>query len=240
MVGEALAPHQLSALQRTRNGCPPLTTATTMALGRIDSDCVQFNAAVVADLARRRGDGLRGVILNARWLVYLNVPTPNPRETFVRALTRVDAHPGGVIDANARLGVWPHDQSGALQTLERSLRDTFAQLQTIGLDVMVVAPTPEMSFTVPECLARRPERSCVTTRAAVAARRAGALAAIRAAASGFERVRVWDPIDSLCDAETCFVARDGIVMYTDEDHFTASWSRRLARPAAEVVDWLVR
>ncbi len=240
MAGEAIAPHQLAVLQRTRNGCPPLLTATSIALGRIDQDCSQFNAAMMADLTWRAGEGLRGVILNARWMIYLTSPTPNPRETFVRGLTRVDAHPGGVIDPGARLGVWPHDLAGSAQTLERSLRETFVALRAAGLSVMVVAPTPEMAFTVPECLARRHEGACGTRRSAVEQRRAPALSAIRAAASGLDGIDIWDPLDSLCDAETCFVVRDGIVMYTDEDHFTATWSRRMAAAAAAPIARLVR
>lgn len=237
MVGEALRPLQLSALQRTRSGCPPLLNATTAAQGRVDLECVKFNQAIMIELAGRRAAGLRGVILNARWMLYLNVPAPNPKETFARALTRIDE---ATMDQQPNLGVWPHDPAGSAQTLERSLRDTLEGLKRLGLSAMIVAPTPEMSYPVPECLARRHERACGAARPAVDERRAAALSAIRAAAGGLDHVTVWDPIDRLCDPEECFVARDGIVMYTDEDHFTATWSRRLAIAAAPVMEWLVR
>ncbi len=237
MVGEALRPQRLSALQRTRSGCPPLLNATTAAQGRVDLECVKFNTAVMAELAERRSAGLRGVIINARWSLYLNVPAPNPRETFVRALTCIDAN---TLDQKPSLGVWPHDSKGSAETLQRSLRETVEALKSIGLSVMIVAPTPEMAFPVPDCLARRHEQACGARRPAVNERRAAAMAAIGAAADGQDHVRVWDPIDRLCDAEHCFVARDGVVIYTDEDHFTASWSRRLAEDSGPVVEWLVR
>jgi len=237
MVGEALRPLQLSALQRTRSGCPPLVNATTAAQGRVDLECVKFNTAVMAELAERRATGLRGVIINARWALYLNVAAPNPRETFVRALTRIDA---STMDQKPNLGVWPHDSKGSAETLRQSLRETVEAVNALGLSAMIVAPTPEMAYPVPDCLARRHEQACGSNRQVVDERRAPAMAAITAAANGLDQVQVWDPIDRLCDAAHCFVARDGLVLYTDEDHFTASWSRRLAEDAAPVVEWLVR
>jgi len=237
MVGEALRPLQMAALQRTRSGCPPLVNATTAAQGRVDLECVKFNTAVMAELAERRAAGLRGVIINARWALYLNVAAPNPRETFVRALTRIDATTMG---QEPNLGVWPHDSKGSAETLQRSMRETLEALKSIGLSVMIVAPTPEMSYPVPDCLARRHEQACGSSRQNVDERRAPAMSAIGAAAAGLDHVRIWDPIERLCDAQHCFVARDGLVLYTDEDHFTASWSRRLAEHSGPVMEWLVR
>jgi peptidoglycan/LPS O-acetylase OafA/YrhL len=237
MVGEALRPLQLAALQRTRSGCPPLVNATTAAQGRVDLECVKFNTAVMAELAERRAAGLRGVIINARWALYLNVAAPNPRETFVRALTRIDAK---TLDQKPNLGVWPHDSKGSAETLRQSLRETVEAVNALGLSAMIVAPTPEMAYPVPDCLARRHEQACGSSRRVVDDRRAPAMAAIGAAADGLDHVKVWDPIDRLCDAEHCFVARDGLVLYTDEDHFTASWSRRLAEYSGPIVEWLVK
>jgi peptidoglycan/LPS O-acetylase OafA/YrhL len=240
MAGESLRTRQLAVLQRTRFACPPMLNATPAAQGRVDLECVRFNDAVIAELAERRRAGLRGVILNSRWTMFLTDPAPNPAETSRRALTRVDVQTREASDPSPTVGVWPHDKSGSARTMEQSLRETFDRLRELGLSVMVVAPTPEMHFLVPQCLARRREGACLAQRSVVDERRAPALAAIRAAAAGFAHVTVWDPIERFCDEQYCFVTRDGIVMYIDENHFTASWSRRLASDAEPVMAWLIR
>jgi peptidoglycan/LPS O-acetylase OafA/YrhL len=222
MVGEVLRTRQLVALQRTRLGCPPVINAAPVSRVRIDTECARFNQAVVADLADRRSAGLKAVVLSARWAVYLTEPAPDPADRYLEGLSRLDA------PSTAAFGVWPHDKQGSAETLERSLRDTFEKLRTLGLDAIVVAPTPEMTVRAPACLLRRPEVECGVSRRSADARRATALAAIRAAATGFDHVRLWDPIDRFCDANRCHVVRDGELMYFDANHLTSAWSRHLA------------
>jgi hypothetical protein len=43
----------------------------------------------------------------------------------------------------------------------------------------------------------------------------------------FPEIQVLDLIDSVCDATTCFAEQDGTILYLDDDHLTASASRRL-------------
>ena len=239
MVGESLRPHQLSAVQRTLNGCPPLISAIPVGIHRgVNSECGRFNAAVLAELGGR--SGLRGVVLGSRWASFLTTPSNNPRETFKFGLVQIDPQTGAAAVANPTVGVAPIDEKGSLQTLERSLRDTFARLKAMGLSVMVNAPTPTMPSSVPECLAGKSEPLCNASRAVVEQYRAAALTALQAAAHGLDHVEIWDPIEQLCTAETCFSTQNGVVLYSDDDHFTATWSRRLAADAAPVVARLVQ
>jgi peptidoglycan/LPS O-acetylase OafA/YrhL len=238
MVGELLRAHQLSAVQRTLNGCPPLISATTVGIHRgVNSECTRFNATVLAELAARTG--LRGVVLGSRWTSYLATSSNNARETFMFGTMPIDPRTGTPAVANPTVGVAPLDAKGSALTLERSLRDTFAHLKALGLSVMVNAPTPTMPSSVPECLARKSEQVCSAPRAVVEEHRATALAAVRAAAAGFDHVALWDPIDRLCNADTCFSTQNGVVVYSDDDHFTATWSRRLAIDAAPMMARLI-
>jgi peptidoglycan/LPS O-acetylase OafA/YrhL len=237
MLGPALRPHHVTGLQRSLIGCPPLLTATAVGQRGIDESCAPFNAAVVADLARRRE--LRGVILSARWPVYLTASGTGQADG-VHALAPIDVRTSMPIDPNVTLGVSPYDTAGSTQTLQRSLRDTLVRLREMRLQVMVVAPVPAMAQDVPTCLARRAKEMCHERRSVVDEYRAPALAAIRAAAEGFDHVTIWDPIERFCDDATCFAERDGVVAYYDKNHLTAAWSRGLAPAAAPQIAWLLR
>jgi peptidoglycan/LPS O-acetylase OafA/YrhL len=112
----------------------------------------------------------------------------------------------------------------------RGLRRTYARLSAAGVPVVVIRGTPHPGFDVPACLSRRAAglpfaRSCTYARD-----RAFILAAVAAqtrAAAGL-RVRFVDMNDQICAGPRCPPARGGVVVFTDDNHLTASFSRTVA------------
>jgi hypothetical protein len=51
-------------------------------------------------------------------------------------------------------------------------------------------------------------------------------------------VRIYDALDALCDATTCFARRGNRVVFRDDDHLTPSASRELLPYASESLTWL--
>jgi hypothetical protein len=51
-------------------------------------------------------------------------------------------------------------------------------------------------------------------------------------------VRLWDPINSLCDAQRCPAVRDDVVLFNDALHLTASGGATLLEGARDSLLWV--
>jgi hypothetical protein len=113
---------------------------------------------------------------------------------------------------------------------ERGLRRTYARLTQAGLRTLAMRGTPRTWFDVPQCLSRR-EAGLPFSRACVYERRDGLSVAATAAQNRAARglpVTFIDMNDQICPTTRCNVMRNGIVMFTDDNHLTATFSRSLA------------
>jgi hypothetical protein len=113
---------------------------------------------------------------------------------------------------------------------ERGLRRTYARLAAAGIRTIALRGTPRAGFDVPSCLSRRAAglpfaRPCRYDRERALS--PVAIAAQNRAARGL-RVRFVDMNDQICATATCSAERNGAVVFTDDNHLTASFSRSLA------------
>lgn len=110
----------------------------------------------------------------------------------------------------------------------QALRRTYARLVELGIDVIVLRDVPLVPFDVPSCLSRRaaglpmasdcsfvPDQSLIAWGRRAQDRAAQGLA-----------VRFVDMNDQVCPAGAarCATERDGMVLYTDDDHISASFA----------------
>ena len=112
------------------------------------------------------------------------------------------------------------------------LRRTYRVLSGAGINTVVMRDVPRPGFDVPACLSRRAAESPFRIRECEYARdealSAPAIAAQTAAARGLRRIAFVDMTDRLCSRSTCPVTRGGVIVYRDDDHLTASFSRAQA------------
>jgi peptidoglycan/LPS O-acetylase OafA/YrhL len=117
----------------------------------------------------------------------------------------------------------------------RGLRRTYARLAGAGVPVAAIRGTPYPGFDVPECLSRRAaglpmagDCAYVRDEALHAAARAAHRSAVRdVAARGLPVVAI-DMSDAVCATHRCGVVRDGRVVFTDDNHLTAAFTRAAA------------
>jgi peptidoglycan/LPS O-acetylase OafA/YrhL len=112
----------------------------------------------------------------------------------------------------------------------RGLRRTYARLSAAGIRTIAIRGTPRTWFDVPACLSRRAARlpfarACVYERARALS--PTAISAQNEAARGLQ-VAFVDMNDQICATARCPVMRNGIVVFTDDNHLTATFSRSLA------------
>jgi peptidoglycan/LPS O-acetylase OafA/YrhL len=113
---------------------------------------------------------------------------------------------------------------------QRGLRRSYARLSAAGIPVATIRGTPRTWFDVPACLSRRAAGLPFAGDCTYERRRAlspVAAAAQTRAARGL-RVRVVDLNDRICATPRCDVQRDGLILFTDDNHLTASFTRSLA------------
>jgi hypothetical protein len=112
-----------------------------------------------------------------------------------------------------------------------ALRRTYARLDSLGIEVIVFRALPWVPFDVPSCLSRRAARLPLATDCVFTPDRAFIAKGRRAqdrAAQGIP-VRFVDMNDRLCGvaAGACATERDGMVLYTDDNHIARSFSRSM-------------
>jgi hypothetical protein len=119
---------------------------------------------------------------------------------------------------------------------------TFAELRAAGVRTLVVLDPPEMDYPVANCLYFRYDRldACGISRAVYERDYAPIAATFREAAAGDPWVRVFDPVDSFCDARQCAVLdRSGAPTMVDTDHVSHAAAAALAPQLAADWDWLL-
>jgi peptidoglycan/LPS O-acetylase OafA/YrhL len=121
-----------------------------------------------------------------------------------------------------------------------ALRRTYARLTRMGIQVIVMRDVPWAPFDVPSCLSRRAAGLPFATDCRFEPNRdfmARAQGAQDKAARGLG-VRFIDLNDQVCDmgGGRCATERDGMVLYTDDDHISRTFSRSLGLVLGERLD----
>jgi hypothetical protein len=107
--------------------------------------------------------------------------------------------------------------------------------------VVVIRGTPRIPFDVPSCLSRRAARLPFANDCTYAPNRAFVARARRAqdvAARGLN-VKFLDMNDQVCGSARCETMRGGVVMFTDNNHLTASFARSMGLVLGERLEALL-
>jgi hypothetical protein len=95
--------------------------------------------------------------------------------------------------------------------------------------VAIMIDTPRVSFDIPACLSthRNDVRRCAMPRADAFPDQFGLRERLAAESTG---AGLLDLVAAVCPATPCQVARDGMILYRDNHHLTATFARSLAGP----------
>ncbi|HEX6313765.1 MAG TPA: acyltransferase family protein [Gemmatimonadaceae bacterium] len=125
---------------------------------------------------------------------------------------------------------------------ERGLRRTYERLSNAGVPVVAMRGTPRTWFDVPSCLSRRAARLFMARECSYDRSRSLsplAVAAQNRAAQGLG-VAFVDMNDRICPAPRCAAHQGDIVIFTDDNHLTATFSASLAPIVGERLETAVR
>lgn len=117
--------------------------------------------------------------------------------------------------------------------VEGGMRDALGRLVAAGRRVVIVGPTPDIGFDVPDTLARLERRGEAwqhfgIDRAAFDARNDAVIAILERVAEDLA-VPLVRPWELFCDTDRCGAVQDGTPLYADDDHVNIHGARLVAR-----------
>src|SRR5581483_8499313 len=112
------------------------------------------------------------------------------------------------------------------------LRRTYGALARAGVRAIAIRDVPQAGFDVPSCLSRKASGARWPGPACVYSRPDGlvpeSIAAQNDAARGLPRLAFVDMNDRVCARSPCPVVQNGAIVFRDDDHLTATFSRAQA------------
>jgi peptidoglycan/LPS O-acetylase OafA/YrhL len=221
-------------LQLTMGNCLPLAQQSAGS-AKPSNPCAEFNRQVLQEILQLKMRGLKGVVLAGRWIkiwdpalspYYLPPRAPGVRDLLKTWIGRSDRRRQAAIPAADRLTA--------------DLGATLEILQYAGLKVFVFLDPPDLPWPLSNCvyfdfsdLAR-----CGISRAEYDSQAAQIIEVTEALASRFASVRIFNPMQYLCNATTCPPFIDGWPILWDRHHMSASTARSFGPIVANDFRWL--
>lgn len=211
---------QVAVYQLTMPGCVP-AIGYEPRVPFTPRYCADFNRRVLKEIEELKAGGLEGVVISARWPSYFMHQSPSLAEQT----------PGFVPLADDQMAV-------ARLEMQSAFDATLDELERIGVRVIVVAPTPELVYPAPQCVALRGEDHCDVARSVNEAWLGDATAALAEVVERHPNAHLAQLMDFFCDADSCSAAAGGTILYVDDDHITATTARDLGRFLSHDLAWL--
>jgi peptidoglycan/LPS O-acetylase OafA/YrhL len=212
----------VAVYQLTMAGCPPVVGYELQVPTIIGNKaCPDFNLRVIREITELKKRGLEGVVISARWAMYLRHPSIAIAEQQLNALSDPEALARARVDMQARFD------------------ETLSMLDRAGVRVLVLAPSPEMIFPPRQCIGLRRGSYCDVPRAIDEKFLSDPTLALEEVVNRHPNVKLAQLMDFFCDEQDCFAARDGKILAFDEHHITATAARGLGHFLAVDLNWLL-
>ncbi|MGY6214050.1 acyltransferase family protein [Methylolobus aquaticus] len=206
----------------TMNACRPL-------LGPIGTaECIAFNWRNFNQLARwKETKHLRGLIVSARW--------PEGMGRFPPSIAdRRNWEPGVFFDSRAQTA------EEALKYFSEQLRQIFDITSRLDIRVLIILTSPVQKFSAIHCLLRLGAEQCYVDEEEFAEYSGPADDVIIKVSAEYPGVRMLEPRGFMCEGRICPVIQDKVVIYTDDDHISKSYSKLHSGEFDESLRWLTQ
>lgn len=204
----------------TMRGCRPLPRDVR------NDYCGEFNAKVLSRIRDWSGTrALRGVVLAGRWSDGLGMATPSVTDIAFPKTKFYDTR------ATSR--------QQSLRLLESAMTQLLDELTASGMRVLLVADSPIQRYDVQHCIARLESSRCFVSRSEFSHFSGAADAIFVSESLRRPLARVQDPKFFMCDHFICPAIIDDMIVYSDDDHVTATFAVASAKHFAENFDWLI-
>ena len=211
---------EVAVYQLTMAGCPPVI-GYELQVPTTSKSCPDFNQRVIQEITELKKKGLRGVIISARWTMYMRRPSIAVSEQQLNALSD------------------PQELAKADGEMKARFDETLGMLDRIGMRVLVLPSNPELVYPPRQCIGLRRGSLCDVPRSVNEQMLGDANDLLEEVVSRHSHAKLAHFMDFFCDSQTCFAARDGKFLYLDENHITASAARDLGHFLEADLNWLL-
>lgn len=224
----ALKTHDIGLEHISSSGCPPMLNVIRASR----PDCARRSARVMTYLSGP--DAPETVVLVARWAIAFDV-------------VRFDNGAGGVehgppVDLFPDTGDMGGQSQGAWITGQ--LHDTVAALRAAGKQVIIQTNLPEAGWDVPRRLALQRIGGLTDApplsieRAVFDARNTSSLAAFAPLAEQ-DGVTLVDPTPLFCDAAQCWLERENVALFRDDNHLSLAGGALVGDAVAQAITQII-
>lgn len=223
-LSEVLGPKGYEIVHFTHSACPPLNLKTTQ------GSCKTFNRATEAFLNNLPKGAI--IVIASRWTTGFGAGEFDNQEGGIEPFTGNRLSPPRFVPSDANLKLYGELYRAEIQKLIAS-----------GHRVLLVYQVPEVGWNVPQRLAREAQFGVVrsgplSTSYEVYQRRTGEIhgqLSILPNSPGLIRLR---PNRLFCDpdvAQRCYAQRNGVPLYSDDDHLNSAGARLVAKEAERLL-----
>ena len=153
----------------------------------------------------------------------------------------LEIHPTAVVLANRQLQTFTPGLHGPNETWSEASRRTLKKLDDAGITTILLRDTPTPGVDIPDCLngdtswwARQHstgKNPCLLDRAS--ALNDGVFHAEQEAAAGLSHVHIVELTDLFCDGAVCPPIKNGLIVYSDDNHISEAFSLTLVPQLSE-------
>ncbi|MFV0924872.1 acyltransferase family protein [Pseudomonas palmensis] len=213
-LAELRAREGLGTILLANSGCPPFSGSTFGRNAKERDTCAESIERILAKV-ERSGD-IREVLIASRGPQYIDGTGFGDVEKNYNYPPLLDAQGHDV----------PPDQ-----VFKQGVSTTIDRLQRSGKHVVYMLQVPELGVSPRDCQGRplhfNHQTSCQVSRQIYQERMAKYRTLMDSVAKERE-IALFDPLEYMCDADVCYMSRDGVLLYADDNHLSVAGSRRLA------------
>jgi hypothetical protein len=220
-LAEIRAKQGLGTILLANSGCPPFQGSTFGKTALERATCVDSIEKIVSQIAN--DVSIRQVLIASRGPQYIDGLGFGPAEKSYNYPPLLDAT--GISKEPAEVF-----KDGVTATVKR--------LQEAGKEVMYALQVPELGVSPRDCLGRPlfllNEASCKVSRT-VYEQRMKEYRGIMSAIAAERHISLFDPESAMCSGDDCYMSRDAVLLYADDNHLSIAGSRRLAPVIADFI-----
>lgn len=123
--------------------------------------------------------------------------------------------------------LWP--QPAAQPDFYSEFGAMLAQLAPKISQIFLIGPTPYLSASVPDCIARHKLSACAISHAEYNIQSEQARAWLKAATANYSNITYVEPANFFCNTSSCPAMRDGYGLYWDTNHISTTAAREFSR-----------
>lgn len=127
------------------------------------------------------------------------------------------------------------------QAFQFGLEKTITELEIVGKKIVIVLDVPELPFFSQDCISRlysskkAKNFACFISKKTVLTRQKKLRLMLTKIQSSHPNIKIFDPLNFLCNEDKCWVKRNDILVYRDSHHLSLSGSELFA---AHFIPWL--